>query len=125
MDGPDRPAREIETLVERRRSEREPLVVRVAYATVDALFSEFTRNINEGGLFIETETAAEMDSRVQLQFSLPGSDEPIKASGRVAHITPPGQGGPAGIGIEFEELDSRARARIDELVQQLRVDRSR
>jgi uncharacterized protein (TIGR02266 family) len=125
MDGPDQPAREIETLVERRRSEREPLVVRVAYATVDALFSEFTRNINEGGLFIETEALVEMDSRVQLQFSLPGSDEPIKAGGRVVHINPPGQDGPAGIGIEFEELDARARARIDELVQQLRVDRSR
>jgi uncharacterized protein (TIGR02266 family) len=125
MEGPDRPVREIETLVERRRSEREPLVVRVAYSTVDALFSEFTRNINEGGLFIETEAPVEMDSRVQLQFSLPGSDEPIKACGRVVHVNAPGQGGPVGIGIEFEELDAGARARIDELVQQLRVDRSR
>jgi uncharacterized protein (TIGR02266 family) len=125
MNGPERPAPEIETLVERRRTDREPLVVRVAYATVDALFSEFSRNINEGGLFIETEAPVEMDARVQLQFSLPGSDEPIKAVGRVVHVGPAGRGGPAGIGIEFEELDARARERIDELVQQLRVDRAR
>jgi hypothetical protein len=40
---------------ERRRSNRAEMVVHIDYATVDELFSEFTRDINEGGLFIETE----------------------------------------------------------------------
>ena len=39
---------------ERRRFDRTALVVRVEYSTVDDLFSEFTHDINEGGVFIET-----------------------------------------------------------------------
>jgi len=110
----------IETEVERRRSSRSPLVVRVAYSTVDALFSEFSRNINEGGLFIETETPPPTDTRVALQFQLPGSEEPIQARGRVAWIRPASAEGPAGMGVEFEHLGSDARRHIDMLVRRLR-----
>src|SRR5690606_32758886 len=45
MAGDSEPVGAIETAVERRRSPRSPLVVRVSYSTVDALFTEFTRNI--------------------------------------------------------------------------------
>ena len=112
--------REYEAEVERRRSPRAPLVVRIAYSTVDALFSEFTRNINEGGLFIETENPPPTDTRVALQFKLPGSDVPLQARGRVAWVQPAGEDGPAGMGVEFENLDHDAHARIDELVRGLK-----
>lgn len=110
----------VETRVERRRSPRSPLVVRVSYSTVDALFSEFTRNINEGGLFIETETPPPTDTRVALRFQLPGSDEPIEARGRVAWVRTHSADGPPGMGVEFEHLGSDARVRIDHLVRRLR-----
>lgn len=110
----------IETEVERRRSPRSPLVVRVAYSTVDALFTEFSRNINEGGLFIETETPPPTDTRVALEFQLPGCEEPIQARGRVAWIRPASPEGPAGMGVEFEQLGSAARVHIDKLVRRLR-----
>ena len=112
--------REYEAEVERRRSPRAPLVVRIAYSTVDALFSEFTRNINEGGLFIETDNPPPTDTRVALQFKLPGSDVPIQARGRVAWVQSPGEDGPAGMGVEFEHLGHDAHARIDELVRGLK-----
>ena len=111
----------IETLVERRRAPRAPIVVRVEYATVDALFSDFTRDINEGGLFIETDDPAALDADVTLQFSLPGSDEPIKVAGRVTRVSRGGAGEPAGIGVEFGSLDPEARARINDLVLALRT----
>lgn len=107
---------------ERRRAPRSPLVVRVAYATVDALFSEFTRNVNEGGLFIETETPPPMETRVALEFKLPGRDAPIRARGRVAWIRDASpEEGPAGMGVEFEQLGPEARQHIDALVRQLRA----
>jgi uncharacterized protein (TIGR02266 family) len=112
--------REYEAEVERRRSPRAPLVVRVSYSTIDALFSEFTRNINEGGLFIETETPPPNDTRVSLQFKLPGSDVPVHARGRVVRVLPPGGDEPAGMGVEFEALGHEARARIDELIRGLK-----
>ena len=62
-------------------------MVRVDYKTVDELFSEFARNINEGGMFVETDTPAEPGSAVALQFRIPGSDEPIAVMGRVVRTT--------------------------------------
>ena len=122
---PERESEVIQTTVERRLSPRAPVTVRVDYSTIDAMFSEFARNINEGGLFIESETLLALDERVQLQFRLPGIEDPIKASGRVAWVREPGADGPPGMGIEFESLDADARLRIDEIVQALRVDRQR
>jgi len=110
----------VRTVVERRRSERTPIVVRIEYETVDALFSEFTRNINEGGVFIETDTPAPLDSAVQLQFQLPGGSAPLKVTGRVVRLEPGNSDEPPGMGLEFEELTQSDQARIDALVQGLR-----
>src|SRR5882672_6840187 len=72
---------------ERRRAERVELVVRVDYKTVDELFSEFARNINEGGMFVETDTPSEPGCAVTLQFRIPGSKEPIAVMGRVVRVS--------------------------------------
>jgi type IV pilus assembly protein PilZ len=116
---------EVRTTVERRLYPRAAVTVRVDYSTVDAMFSEFTRNINEGGLFIETETPLGLDEQVQLQFRLPGIDDPLKVNGRVAWISEAGADETPGMGIEFDSLDADARLRIDQIVQELRVDRHR
>jgi type IV pilus assembly protein PilZ len=109
---------------ERRRSDRVDLVVRVDYKTVDELFSEFARNINEGGLFIETETPPAIGSEVALQFNIPGSDAPLQVMGRVVRKSPGDLGEPPGMGIEFENLDNQSQNLIDELVRNLRVVRA-
>ena len=114
---------EVRTIVERRRSLRAPVVVRIEYATVDALFSDFTRNVNEGGVFIETDCPAELDSVVHLRFRLPGTRENIKVAGRVAWIEPGADGQPQGMGVEFENLSDADRARINAIVLRLRADR--
>jgi type IV pilus assembly protein PilZ len=108
-----------EVHVDKRRSERAPIGVRVDYATVDAFFSEFTRDINEGGLFIATEEPCAVDTVVSLQFTIPGIDEPVRTRGRVIWIA---EGDAPGMGIEFEGLDGAARARINQLVRRLRSD---
>ena len=115
---------QIVTVVERRHSARAPVTVRVEYATVDAMFSEFSQNINEGGLFIETEQPLDLGEQVHLHFRLPGSPEPVKVTGRVAWIDEGGSGEVPGMGIEFEDLDDQARRQINDLVQRLRVERN-
>ena len=107
---------------ERRRSQRAPIEIAIQYESVDELFSEFTRNINEGGLFVATERPLEIDETVQLSFRLPGTQEAIHALGRVARVETKEQGGVAGIGIEFEQLDDSARAAINRLVRSLRTE---
>jgi type IV pilus assembly protein PilZ len=110
------------TFNERRKSERADLVVRVTYQTVDELFTEFARNINEGGIFIETDTPQNLGSSVELQFELPGSEEPVEVVGTVVRTSDGSQPhDPPGMGIEFGDLNSSSRQRINELVRQLRT----
>jgi len=109
--------KEREVHIDQRRTERTALEIRVDYSTVDALFCDFTRNINEGGLFIETSDPCPVDTMVKLQFRLPGVDDPVRTRGRVVWVD---RGDPTGMGIEFEDLDAAARARINHAVRGLR-----
>ena len=108
-------------MLDRRKSQRTDLVVRVDYQTVDELFSDFARDINEGGIFVETATPHPLGTRVDLQFRLPGSDEPVRIKGTVVRLSD-GEGGELpGLGIEFENLDGPTRQRINQLVRKLRA----
>ena len=106
--------------IDRRKSNRAELVVRVEYQTVDQLFSEFARNINEGGLFVETDSAPPVGSVVALQFKIPGSDEPIEVRGSVVRQTDGAGDEPQGMGIEFDTLAPEDTKRINTLVRRLR-----
>ena len=107
--------------LERRQTNRAELVVRVDYQTVDELFSEFARNINEGGIFVETETPHGVGTSVDLEFKLPGNDEPVRITGTVMHVSPGSPGDPPGMGIEFSKLDAITRDRINGMVRKLRA----
>ena len=110
-------------LSERRKSERVGLLVRVTYQTVDELFSEFARNINEAGIFIETDNPQRAGSSVLLQFQLPGSDDLIEVAATVVRISDGDDGNePQGMGIEFDELNADARHHINALIRHLRAE---
>jgi uncharacterized protein (TIGR02266 family) len=118
----DRSHPETRAAVERRRSERAPVVVQIEYSTVDALFSDFTRNINEGGIFVETDEPIPLDQKVDLKLRLPGSSDLVHVSGRVVRVESTTTSGPGGIAIEFGELDAQARELINAAVRSLRSD---
>jgi uncharacterized protein (TIGR02266 family) len=107
---------------ERRRAGRAGVTVRIDYSTVDEMFSEFTRDINEGGLFIETEKPHQTGTEVSMQFHLPGNNEVLRTIGRVVRVSSGDVGAPAGMGIEFDELTSDDRAKIDRIVRSLRIE---
>lgn len=107
---------------ERRRTGRAGVTVRIDYATVDEMFSEFTRDINEGGLFIETEKPHQAGTEVSMQFHLPGSQEVLHTLGRVVRVSSGDVGTPSGMGIEFDELTAEDRVKIDRIVRALRAN---
>ena len=111
--------------VERRGSQRVGLVARVDYKTVDDLFSEFAHNVNEGGLFIQTEEPPEVGSAITLEFQIPETESPIQVMGRVVRISEGLGDEPPGMGVQFEELDAKARTTINELIRGLRVGANR
>jgi type IV pilus assembly protein PilZ len=106
--------------IERRKTPRADLLVRVNYTAVDALFSEFARNINEGGIFVESETPQPIGTQVELEFKLPGTDDPVQVMGRVVRIDTDGPEG-SGMAIEFENLDGRYRDIINDIVRGLKT----
>ena len=118
----DRSQSETRAAVERRRSERAPVTVRIEYATVDALFSDFTRDINEGGIFVETDEQIPLDEKIELKLRLPGSRQLVHARGRVVRIQPASENTAAGIAIEFDDLDGPARETINAAVRRLRQE---
>lgn len=107
---------------DRRRTGRAGVTVRIDYATVDEIFSEFTRDINQGGLFIATEKPHQPGTEVTMQFHLPGSDEVLKTIGRVVRVSSGDVGTPAGMGIEFDELTPDDRIKIDLIIRALRTE---
>jgi uncharacterized protein (TIGR02266 family) len=110
----------LEDDAERRRFGRSDLLVRVEYSTIDEIFSEFTRDINEGGLFIETEKPRPTGTEVAMRFNLPGNEEPLQTIGRVVWVRSASDQVPAGMGIEFDELSSEDRDRINSMIRSLR-----
>lgn len=105
---------------ERRRFSRTDLLVRIEYSTIDEIFSEFTHDINEGGLFIETEKPRPTGTEVALRFNLPGSKESLQTIGRVVWVRSASSGVPAGMGIEFDDLTTEDRDRINTMIRSLR-----
>ena len=105
---------------ERRRADRANVTVRIDYATVDEIFSEFTRDINEGGVFVETEKPHQAGTEVAMQFHLPGTGDVLQTVGRVVRVSSGSQANPSGMGIEFDELTASDRSKIDSIVRSLR-----
>ena len=118
-------AANLELGAERRTAERVELMVRIEYSTVDEMFSEFTRDINEGGLFIETENPKPVGTEIALYFNLPGGEGGIETMGRVVRTTPGDSVSPSGMGVEFDELTGGNRLKIDKLVRGLRAQSRR
>lgn len=107
--------------VERRREPRTPVNIRIDYQTVDAFFSEFASNINQGGLYIKTTRPLAPGTHLTLQFLLPNRPTPIQVAGEVVWVNErTTKGINPGMGIRFEELDVEVKAQINRLARELR-----
>lgn len=105
---------------ERRKYERVPLSLLVQYRlnTFEDFLAEYSADISMGGMFVRTNEPREKGSTLYLQFWLKDGSKLIEALGRVVHVNPPGDPKrPAGMGIEFVNLDEESLALIVEIVQ--------
>ena len=79
------------------------------------LLTDYTINISEGGLFIETNSFLKENTPLNLKFKLPNSDEELRCEGTVAWLNHPDKMiKPAlapGMGVQFTDLS------IENLVQ--------
>jgi type IV pilus assembly protein PilZ len=115
---------------EKRRQPRIPVYVKVDYKVDmlrdDAEYSDYSININRDGLFLTSRSPLTPGTIVNLQFALPEDARVIKVAGRVVWITREfedkvGGRDEPGMGIEFQDIDPEARARIDSLVRRRKL----
>jgi uncharacterized protein (TIGR02266 family) len=98
---------------EHRASKRISLQVELHLASDSHFFSGLSGDISEGGVFVSTYRALAQGSLVDLEFSLPGNEQPLHARGEVRwHRDATPQGPPPGVGISFDELSDDDRKAI-------------
>lgn len=96
-----------------RRFRRRTLRLRVELHVAGSVRSEWATTLGAGGLFLETEDALRVGSRLKLRFRLPGGERLHELEGRVAWAMRPqgSAGGPLpspGMGIEFIDVAATA-----------------
>lgn len=75
-------------------------------------FCGLSGDITEGGVFVTTYLALPIDGSVDLELSLPGTDETVKARGRVRWLREHSAHEPRGYGVVFEQLADADTKRI-------------
>jgi uncharacterized protein (TIGR02266 family) len=106
---------------------RAPLAVKVRYTTPEGgQFDSLTSGIGTGGLFIESSAPLSPGTELSIEFALPDHPwEKHKAKAKIAwtrnkierHIMFPG------MGVQFVEIDEKARKDLGELIGSLNRSR--
>ncbi len=108
----------------RRRHPRTPfsLLVQYRFDALEDFLSEYATDISLGGMFIRTDEPYAEGSLVYLQFHLRNGSALIEGLGKVAWNNPPDEKKknthPAGMGIEFIDMDEKSMQLIRRIVNQ-------
>jgi uncharacterized protein (TIGR02266 family) len=84
----------------------------VAWRTDGSPSVSRVRDLSLGGVFITTRTPLEQGSSIHLLFSLPEGEMRIEGTVRYSNKTD-------GMGVEFTQMGSADRARLQELIRRL------
>jgi uncharacterized protein (TIGR02266 family) len=91
---------------------RAPLEVEVSMSSESQFFAGISGNISEGGLFVCTYQRLPLDQPVEVNLVLE-SGESVVARGHVRWVREATDGSCPGVGIEFDEIDAKAREAIE------------
>ena len=97
---------------------RVPMVAEVHIVGASDVSHGIARNLSRGGIFVEAERAAALETEVELRFELPDSRVPIAPTAEIKWCRPRTPDHAAGMGMRFLALDRNSALRIDEYVYQ-------
>ena len=81
-----------------------PYAVQVEFRTASSFLVAYSVNLSRGGLFLETDADIPTGALMTLDFSVPGAIGMASLNGVVAWRRGSGEEGPAGLGIEFQDV---------------------
>lgn len=105
--------------VERRTFLRAYLRVTAIASGESMTVTDFTLDVSEGGIFVETDRPLEEGTNVDLEFSLPDEKIPIRTRGKVVHSISGdnvSEGRSRGMGIQFQEISNIDTMKIRDYV---------
>jgi len=114
------PARPPTSDADKRRAPRAALhiLVQFRFTSFEEFLAEYSTDISVGGMFLRTDAPRPEGSMIYLQFALRDGSKLIEGLGKVVRVNPPGGPAPAGMGVEFVNLDADSRDLIEEIVAQ-------
>ncbi len=111
--------------------------VEVEYKSFDQFYTEYTKNISKGGVFIRTDNIYKPQTVLEILLKLPGTEPPLSLVGEVVHVidkdTAKERGIEPGMGVQFvdfeegahQSLDIYVASRIEKKPESLSKDRRR
>ena len=93
----------------------------VAPAREPGDFEAAALDLSVAGMLVETQARLEPGARLELRFSLPGTDQELRVAASVVRSS---GGGPARVGLAFRDLPPEAAERIGELLASAPVARA-
>jgi len=110
---------------ELRNSSRVPTTLQVDCKSEGHFLFENATNISEHGVFIHTDKPMKPGTLVELQFTLPESDERLKVLGKVMWVNPfrkdQEKNHNPGMGIRFENLNEIDKATLLNAIKRIAV----
>lgn len=92
-------------------------MLQLQYRNAGHLLVSYCTNLSRGGLFVPTLEPLPAGTRLTLELSIPGEDEPAELQAEVRWVRQfDASEGPAGMGLRFQDVDGELGDRIDGIV---------
>jgi len=101
-----------------RKEERFNAALKIAYNSYNEFITEYTKDVSNGGMLINTKRQHEINDIVDVSLNVPGLDSPIKIKGEVVRIKIHNvRDEDAGIGVKFIDIDPESRKALIEFIK--------
>jgi uncharacterized protein (TIGR02266 family) len=86
-----------------RRHPRRPVEIEITLESESQLYTGFSENFSDGGVFVATHMLKPVGTRLEVTFTLPGLPAPIRVDGEVRWVRVDSETSdmPAGMGLKF------------------------
>jgi uncharacterized protein (TIGR02266 family) len=103
----------------RRGGDRIEAEIEIGFASDSNFYTGFSENISEGGVFVATFREHRLGDRIDVSFTLPGDDHPLRLHAEVRWIRSqdPHDESPPGYGLQFVDLPDDARVQIERFIK--------
>jgi myo-inositol-1(or 4)-monophosphatase len=103
---------------ERRGFRRAELKMAITYQSGEEFKTDYTQNLSEGGLYVQTSTPLPVGTKLEVDLAVPSLQQPLKIQGLVVWAQQASRGGRGvpGMGIQFLAMEPADRELIARLV---------